>query len=63
MQPVKTSSPRFCMRLSDDERALFETAAKFDGKKSLGTWFKVLARARVEAQRGALRAKEGGADG
>ena len=45
------SHPKFCFRLSPEERAVFEMSAKADGKKSLGTWLKMLARERVERQK------------
>lgn len=57
MQDVP-SHPKFCFRLSHDERAIFEQAAKADGKKSLGTWLKMLARARVAQHKGAQHLKE-----
>jgi hypothetical protein len=45
------SHPKFCFRLSPEERAIFERAALEDGKKSLGTWLKMLARERAERQK------------
>ncbi|WP_006786532.1 hypothetical protein [Thiorhodospira sibirica] len=58
------SHPATCLRLSPEEKALFREAVLADGKKSLGTWLKHLARQRVEElrRRGSLRSKEGGAD-
>lgn len=41
------SNPRFCLRLSPEERKQFEEAAERDGK-ALGTWLKWLARKRDE---------------
>jgi catechol-2,3-dioxygenase len=57
-------SPHISLRLSPEEKALFREAVLADGKKSLGTWLKHLARQRVEElrRRGSLRSKEGGAD-
>lgn len=57
-------SPHISIRLSPEEKALFREAVLADGKKSLGTWLKHLARQRVEElrRRGSLRSKEGGAD-
>ena len=45
------SHPKFCLRLSPEERAVFELAAATDGKRSLGTWLKMLARERIGRQK------------
>jgi hypothetical protein len=62
--PSAPGHPVIGIRLSLEEKARFKEAAAADGKKSLGTWMKALARKRIAKleRRGALRAKEGGAD-
>ena len=45
--PEFKRSPHISMRLSLEEKALFLRALEVDGKKSLSTWLKHLARKRV----------------
>jgi len=40
------SNKHFCIRLSDEEKEIFKSAAK-EENKSLGTWLKELARKQI----------------
>ena len=58
--PEFKRSPHISMRLAPEEKALFLRALEADGKKSLSTWLKHLARQRVAElqEEGALSTEE-----